>query len=100
MIARTWHGSVMNPKADAYLTHPKRTGLSAFPSTPGKMGVYVLRRNEVGITHLKELAKGTTTITLRIANQKDDIIGFALNWSATDAPRAPTPLVNPRGTSP
>jgi heme-degrading monooxygenase HmoA len=51
MIARTWHGRVMTPKADAYLAHLKRTGLSEFRSTPGNMGVYVLRRDEGGITH-------------------------------------------------
>src|SRR5262245_52456897 len=50
MIARTWHGRVMTPKADAYLAHLKRTGLSEFRSTPGNMGVYVLRRDEDGIT--------------------------------------------------
>jgi heme-degrading monooxygenase HmoA len=51
MIARTWHGRVMTAKADAYLAHLKRTGLSEFRSTPGNMGVYVLRRDEDGITH-------------------------------------------------
>ena len=51
MIARTWHGRVMTPKADGYLAHLKRTGLSEFRSTPGNMGVYVLRRDEGGITH-------------------------------------------------
>ena len=51
MIARTWHGRVMTAKADAYLNHLKRTGLSDFRATPGNMGVYVLRRDEGGITH-------------------------------------------------
>ena len=51
MIARTWHGRVMTEKADAYLAYLKRTGLSDFRSTPGNMGVYVLRRDEGGITH-------------------------------------------------
>src|SRR4249920_3437309 len=51
MIARTWHGRAMPPKADAYLAHLKRTGLSEFRSTHGNMGVYVLRRDEDGITH-------------------------------------------------
>ena len=51
MIARTWHGRVMTPKADAYLAHLKRTGLSDFRGTHGNMGVYVLRRDEDGITH-------------------------------------------------
>ena len=51
MIARTWHGRVMTEKADAYLAHLKRTGLSEFRGTAGNMGVYVLRRDEGGITH-------------------------------------------------
>ena len=38
MIARTWHGRVMTAKADAYLAHLKRTGLSEFRSTAGKHG--------------------------------------------------------------
>jgi heme-degrading monooxygenase HmoA len=53
MIARTWHGRVMTDKADAYLAHLKRTGLSDFRATPGNMGVYVLRRDEGGITHFQ-----------------------------------------------
>ena len=51
MIARTWHGRVMTEKADSYMGYLKRTGLSDFRSTPGNMGVYVLRRDEGGITH-------------------------------------------------
>ncbi len=51
MIARTWHGRVITAKADGYLAHLKRTGLSEFRSTPGNMGVYVLRRDESGVTH-------------------------------------------------
>lgn len=53
MIARTWHGRVLTEKADAYLAHLKRTGLSDFRATPGNMGVYVLRRDEGGITHFQ-----------------------------------------------
>lgn len=51
MIARLWHGRVVTEKADAYLTYLKRTGLTDFRATPGNMGVYVLRRDEGGITH-------------------------------------------------
>jgi len=51
MIARTWHGRVVTDKADAYLNYLKRTGLHDFRATPGNMGVYVLRRDEGGITH-------------------------------------------------
>ena len=51
MIARTWHGRVVTEKADAYLNYLKRTGLHDFRATPGNMGVYVLRRDEGGITH-------------------------------------------------
>ena len=51
MIARMWHGRVLTPKADAYMAHLKRTGLTDFRATRGNMGVYVLRRDEDGITH-------------------------------------------------
>jgi len=51
MIARQWHGRVLTPKADAYLAYLKRTGLSETRATHGNMGVYVLRRDEDGITH-------------------------------------------------
>jgi len=60
MIARTWHGRVMTDKADAYLAHLKRTGLSDFRATPGNMGVYVLRRDEGGITHYQVMTLWTS----------------------------------------
>jgi len=53
MIARSWHGRVMTEKADAYLAHLKRTGLNEFRGTQGNMGVYVLRRDEEGVTHFQ-----------------------------------------------
>jgi len=53
MIARTWHGRVLTEKADSYMNYLKRTGLSDFRSTQGNMGVYVLRRDEGGITHFQ-----------------------------------------------
>jgi heme-degrading monooxygenase HmoA len=51
MIARMWHGRVMTPKAGEYLAYLKRTGLSEIRATPGNMGIYVLQRDEEGITH-------------------------------------------------
>lgn len=51
MIARMWHGRVVTPKAEDYLSYLRRTGLSEIRATPGNMGIYVLRRDEEGITH-------------------------------------------------
>ena len=65
MIARTWHGRVITEKADAYLAHLKRTGLSDFRATPGNMGVYVLRRDEDGITHFQVMTLWSSMDAIR-----------------------------------
>ena len=65
MIARTWHGRVMTQKADEYLSYLKRTGLSDFRATAGNMGVYVLRRDENGITHFMVTTLWSSTDAIR-----------------------------------
>ena len=51
MIARTWHGVVPEPKADAYDAYLRRTGIPDLQATPGNRGVYVLRRVRDGEAH-------------------------------------------------
>lgn len=51
MIARTWHGRVPAEKAEAYHVYLQRTGLSDYASTPGNLGILVLRRTEGNVTH-------------------------------------------------
>lgn len=46
MIARTWHGVVPESKSDEYLEYLQKNGIPDSKSTPGNMGVFVLRRNE------------------------------------------------------
>ena len=65
MIARTWHGRVLTEKADAYLAHLKRTGLTDFRSSRGNMGVYVLRRDEEGVTHFMVTTLWTSMDSVR-----------------------------------
>jgi heme-degrading monooxygenase HmoA len=46
MIARTWHGAVRAPDADAYHRYLLESGVPSLRATPGNRGVYVLRRIE------------------------------------------------------
>jgi len=46
MIARTWHGAVRAPDADAYHRYLMESGVPSLRATPGNSGVYVLRRIE------------------------------------------------------
>ena len=45
MIARIWRGAVQQSKADAYAQYMTGTGVSAYSSTPGNRGVWMLRRD-------------------------------------------------------
>jgi heme-degrading monooxygenase HmoA len=44
MIARTWHGAVRAPDADAYHRYLLESGVPSLRTTAGNRGVYVLRR--------------------------------------------------------
>lgn len=37
MIARTWHGRVSTPKADAYVDYLRQTGLADYTATTGNL---------------------------------------------------------------
>lgn len=51
MIARTWHGITKTTTADDYLEYLDKTGVAAYRTTQGNLGVYVLRRTEGDKTH-------------------------------------------------
>jgi heme-degrading monooxygenase HmoA len=44
VIARTWRGWTRAQDADRYFEYVNATGVQALSSTPGNLGVYVLRR--------------------------------------------------------
>lgn len=53
MIARTWRGCTRAEDATKYHEYLMETGVSAYRSTPGNRGVYVLRRSvEAGVEFL------------------------------------------------
>ena len=51
MIARIWHGVTPATKSDEYFSYVKRTGVPAYQSTEGNLGVYVLRKIEGDQAH-------------------------------------------------
>lgn len=51
MIARIWHGTVPQEKADAYYTYLKDTGLKDYRNTKGNLGLKVLRKDDEQQTH-------------------------------------------------
>src|SRR5512138_1672551 len=55
MIARIWHGQVPRSKAAAYETYMRGTGIADYQSVAGNRGVYLLRRDDGGVTHFTTL---------------------------------------------
>ena len=51
MIARMWHGMVPGALGDRYQDYLYATGLPELKSTPGNLGVIILRRTESGRVH-------------------------------------------------
>jgi heme-degrading monooxygenase HmoA len=51
MIARTWHGKVRTEDSEAYYQYLLGTGIPDYRSTPGNLGISVLRRTEGDETH-------------------------------------------------
>jgi heme-degrading monooxygenase HmoA len=49
-IARIWRGRTLASKADEYQAYLDSSGISRVRSTPGNLGVTVLRRNDGGKT--------------------------------------------------
>jgi heme-degrading monooxygenase HmoA len=46
MIARTWRGWTSAADADRYVHYLHETGVHEYRSTPGNLGVFLLRRTE------------------------------------------------------
>ena len=51
MIARMWHGMAPEALADEYENYIHKTGIPGLKSTPGNLGVLILRRSENGKVH-------------------------------------------------
>lgn len=51
MIARTWHGAVRGEDSERYHAYLLETGVPGCRSTPGNLGVSVLRRVAGGEAH-------------------------------------------------
>ena len=51
MIARMWHGMAPEAVADEYQDYIYKTGIPGLKSTPGNLGVMILRRTENGRVH-------------------------------------------------
>lgn len=51
MIARTWHGKVRTEDSEAYYQYLLRTGIPDYRSTPGNLGISVLRRTDGDEAH-------------------------------------------------
>ena len=53
MIARSWDGTVPAERADEYFEYLSRTGVRDLESTPGNLGVFVMRRVDDGFAHFR-----------------------------------------------
>jgi len=51
MIARIWHGKVLEKHSGDYHQYLLDTGLTDYKKIDGNKGVFLLKRNEAGIAH-------------------------------------------------
>jgi len=51
MIVRIWHGRTARAKADAYEAFLLRRAIPDYRSTPGNLGVQILRRDDGEVSH-------------------------------------------------
>lgn len=68
MILRRWRGAVRPEEAETYLAHQRETGVREYRSTPGNLGVLVLRRPVDDVVEV---------ITLSLWESMDDVRRFA-----------------------
>ena len=69
MIARIWRGWVATPDTAAYVRYIEETGLTAYRTTPGNAGAWMLTR---------DIADGRTEIvTLSLWDSMDAVKAFA-----------------------
>jgi heme-degrading monooxygenase HmoA len=50
MIARIWRGKVRSEDANEYADYMRATGVSEYTDTAGNQGVWMLRRDDGGLT--------------------------------------------------
>lgn len=55
MIARLWHGKVPSQKSGAYHTFLNETGLKDYATVHGNKGVFLLKKEDQGVTHFYTL---------------------------------------------
>lgn len=65
MLARSWRGATATRDADAYLNFLDRTGVADCRSTPGNLGVMVLRRPAGGLTEFLFISYWDTESSIR-----------------------------------
>ncbi|WP_210116306.1 antibiotic biosynthesis monooxygenase [Hymenobacter fodinae] len=51
IITRIWHGITAAHDADSYLQYLQESGIADYKTTPGNLGVQVLRRVEADVCH-------------------------------------------------
>lgn len=55
-IARIWRGTVETARADEYVEYMRESGIADILATPGNITVYLLRREEGGLTHFQAVS--------------------------------------------
>jgi heme-degrading monooxygenase HmoA len=55
MIARMWHGVVPKGKSEQYHLYLLETGLSDYEKVKGNNGVFLLKQDEIEVTHFYTL---------------------------------------------
>ena len=68
MLVRIWHGKTRRDRGDAYAEFVAARAIPDYRSTPGNLGVYVLRRDEADETHF---------LTVTFWESEEAVRGFA-----------------------
>jgi heme-degrading monooxygenase HmoA len=68
VIARMWRGWTRREDADAYVEYIERTGITAYRTTPGNQGAWILRRED---------GDRTEFVTLSFWDSLDSVRAFA-----------------------
>jgi len=68
VIARTWRGWTRKEDAEAYVAYVEETGMTAYRSTPGNHGAWILRRDD---------GDRTEFVTLSFWDSLDAVRAFA-----------------------
>ncbi|MBX0289962.1 antibiotic biosynthesis monooxygenase [Hymenobacter sp. HSC-4F20] len=57
IITRIWHGRTPAHHAETYLQYLQESGIAEYKSTPGNLGVQVLRRVEEDVCHFWTISR-------------------------------------------